>query len=186
MSPCESETPPSAPASAAPAIAAFVSWVMSCAPRHSHRCLRDPAHGGRSRRCLHVHGDEDPDRHGGQGYRACVRPSPCRYRVRCPRRATLLVLPSRCCSLPAVRSTEQRRAPGATRRAAVRRRPSLAWSTATRSMCCSRCRHHDPVHRVDTPETVAPGQSIECYGPRRRISRRLDSRVGWSSSSTAI
>ena len=40
---------------------------------------------------------------------------------------------------------------------------------------------------VDTPETVAPGQSIECYGPRRRISRRLDSRAGsWSSSSTAI
>ena len=31
---------------------------------------------------------------------------------------------------------------------------------------------------VDTPETVAPGQSIECYGPRRRISRRLDSRAG--------
>ena len=46
-------------------------------------------------------------------------------------------------------------------------------------MCCSTVR--DTTIRfigVDTPETVAPGQSIECYGPRRRISRRLDSRAG--------
>ena len=82
-----------------------------------------------------------------------VRPSSC--------------FPSRCCSLPAVRSTEQRaRGPGATAPG------SREEATVTRVV------DGDTIHvlldgadttirfiGVDTPETVAPGQSIECYGP---------------------
>ena len=42
---------------------------------------------------------------------------------------------------------------------------------------------------VDTPETVAPGQPIECYGPEASqftTTARLTGRGSWSSSSTAI